>query len=78
MKKSVLLLSALLITSLVEAGQPSPQVMTARTTIKAFGGQLNKYLKFIGLLFIRLQQGLFLQLTKMKQNQFLQAACEFL
>lgn len=40
MKKSVILLSALFLASAVEAGQPGPQVKTALTSIKAFGGKL--------------------------------------
>lgn len=40
MKKSVFLLSVLLLAGMVQAGQPEPHVMEARSAIKAFGGQL--------------------------------------
>lgn len=40
MKKSVLLLSVLLLASTVNAGEPSPQVQTARATIKTMFKQL--------------------------------------
>jgi len=40
MKKTVLVLSTLLLASFSYAGQTAPQAMVAKKTIKAFGGQL--------------------------------------
>ncbi len=45
MKKSIVLLSVLLSASAVEASQPAPQVVVARTTIQAFAKQLGGELK---------------------------------
>ena len=44
MKKTVLLLSTLLLAGLAHAGQTAPQMMEAKKTIKAFGGALKQEL----------------------------------
>ncbi len=40
MKRTTILLSAFLLVGVAEAGQHGPQVMAAKTTVKAFGGKL--------------------------------------